>query len=43
MNQQDIFPKADFYLSTEVDKFNFVLRVSKASNGLDYVEKILVN
>lgn len=36
---QHIFPKKDFYLSTEVDKFDFVLRLKKHPDG-DYIEKI---
>ena len=39
-NQQDVFPEQDFYLSTEVDKFNFVLKVCKGNNGMNYIEKI---
>lgn len=38
--QQDVFPEKDFYLSTEVDKFNFVLKLEKSLNGLDYIKKI---
>jgi len=38
--QQDVFPEQDFYLSTEVDKFNFVLKVNKDNNGMNYIEKI---
>ena len=37
--QQDVFPEKDFYLSTEINKFNFILKVSK-ENGLDVIEKI---
>lgn len=37
---QDVFPEKDFYLSTETDKFNFVLRLHKTEDGLDYIEKI---
>ena len=37
---QDVFPEADFYLSTEVDKFNFVLKVEKDDNGMDYIRRI---
>lgn len=40
--QQDVFPKEDFYLSTQVDKFNFVLKVEKEENGLKYIKKIEV-
>lgn len=39
-NQQDVFPMYDFFLSTEVNKFDFVLRVQKDSNGNNYIEKI---
>ena len=39
-NQQDIFSQADFYLCTEVDKFNFVLKVEKDNNGISYIKKI---
>lgn len=39
--QQEVFPKKDFYLSTEVNKFNFVLKLEKDSTtGLDYIKKI---
>lgn len=37
--QQNVFPKKDFYLSTNVNNFNFVLKVIKDVNG-DYIEKI---
>ena len=36
---KDVFPQRDFYLSTEVDKFEFVLKVVKG-NALDYIERI---
>ena len=38
--QQDVFPQKDFYLCTEVDKFNFVLKVEKDSNETNYIKKI---
>ena len=38
--QQDVFPEKDFYLSTEADKYNFVLKVNKDDNGIDHIEKI---
>ena len=41
-NMQDVFPKRDFYLCTEMDKFNFVLNVNKDDNGVNYIEKINV-
>lgn len=37
---EDVFPKKDFYLCTEVNKFNFVLKVnSDIKDGL-YIERI---
>lgn len=39
--QQEVFPEKDFYLSTEVNKFNFVLRLEKdEETGLEYIRKI---
>lgn len=39
--QQEVFPEKDFYLSTEVDKFNFVLKLEKdEETGLEYIKKI---
>ena len=38
--QQDVFPEQDFYLSTEVDKFNFILKVNEDSNGMNCIKKI---
>lgn len=38
--QKDVFPEEDFYLSTEVDKFNFVLKVEKDGSGVNYIKKI---
>lgn len=40
INQRDVFPEEDFYLSTEVDKFNFILKVEKNENGYDFIKKI---
>ena len=39
---QNIFPERDFYLSTELNKFNFVLKVEKDDIGLNYIKKINV-
>lgn len=39
-NQQDVFPEPDFYLSTEVNKFNFVLKVEKDNKGFNFIKKI---
>ena len=42
-NQQEVFPEKDFYLSTEVDKFNFVLKLEKDNEtGLDYIRELKV-
>jgi len=38
--QNDVFPRADFAMCTEVDKFNFVLRLKKGEDGIDYMERI---
>ena len=40
--QQDVFPEADFHLSTQCDRFDFVLRVHPEKDGLYRVEKIVV-
>lgn len=39
---QDINPEEDFYLCTELNKFNFVLKVNNSMDGLLYIEKIEV-
>lgn len=39
-NLQEIFPKRDFYLSTELNKFNFTLKVEKDNTGMNYIKKI---
>ena len=38
--QNDVFPQADFGMCTELDKFNFVLKLEKGEDGLDYMRKI---
>lgn len=37
---QEVFPEEDFYLCTELNKFNFILKVNKNINGMLYLEKI---
>ena len=37
--QQDVFPEPDFHMCTELDKFDFALRLVKDSGGIDYMEK----
>ncbi len=36
----EVFPQNDFYYCTDVNKFNFVLRVVKGKEDLDYIERI---
>ena len=35
-----VFPKEDFFLCTELDRFNFVLKAERGENGLDQIKKI---
>lgn len=37
---QNVFPKKDFELCTQVDKFDFVIRLVKDENGMDYMERV---
>ncbi len=37
---QDIFPERDFYLATELNKFNFVLKLEKDNEGMNYIKRI---
>lgn len=39
-DQQEVFPEQDFYLCTEVNRFDFALKVEKDDNGLNYIKKI---
>ena len=38
--QNDVFPEADFGMCTELDKFDFVLKLEKGEDGLDYMKKV---
>jgi len=40
-SKEEVFPNKDFFLSTDTNKFNFVLRLKQDRNG-DYMEKINV-
>lgn len=40
--KQKDFPEKDFYLCTELDKFNFILKVKKDEKGTLYIEKVNV-
>ena len=37
-SQNDVFPEADFYMCTEIDKFDFILRLEE-DGGLRYMRK----
>ena len=39
-SMKEVFPEEDFYLCVEINKFKFVLRVNKDTNGMLYMEKI---
>lgn len=40
-SQKDVFPTEDFYMCTEVDKFDFIMRLNKCDD-LEYMEKFSV-
>lgn len=40
-SQNDVFPEKDFFMCTEVDKFDFVMRLNRHSD-LEYMEKLFV-
>ena len=40
--QATVFPEKDFYMSTEVDKFPFVMRLTSDKKGMQYMQKIEV-
>ena len=39
---QEIYPKEDFYLCIDIDKYDFVLKAKKDEEGYYYMKKILV-
>ena len=39
---QEIFPKEDFYLCTDIDKYNFILKAEKDVDGYFYMKKIII-
>lgn len=42
VEKQKDFPEKDFYLCTDVNKFDFVLRVNKDENENLYIEKVMI-
>lgn len=39
---KEVFPEKDFYLCTEIDKFNFILRVEKDINNNLCMNKVII-
>ena len=39
-SQNDVFPQGDFAMCTDLNKFDFVLRLKKTEDGPAYMEKI---
>ncbi len=39
---QKIFPKEDFYLCTDIDKYNFILKAEKDADGYLNMKKIII-
>ena len=37
--QNDVFPEADFHMCIEYDKFDFIVKLEKGEDGLDYMRK----
>jgi 2-phosphosulfolactate phosphatase len=35
--QSDVFPEGDFHLSTDLDRFDFVLKLERCPDGMDYI------
>ena len=40
--QNDVFPMNDFYMCTEVDKFNFVMKLEKGNDGISRMKRMFV-
>ena len=39
-SQNDVFPEPDFAMCTDLDKFNFVMRLKKCDGGINYMERV---
>lgn len=37
--QNDVFPEADFGMCVEYDKFDFIVKLEKGNDGIDYMRK----
>jgi len=42
-SKSDVFPEEDFHMCVEVDKFNFVPKLVKSPDGLDYITKVVID
>ena len=40
--QSDVFPEADFHMCVEYDKFDFIVKLEKGEDGLNYMKKYIV-
>ncbi len=40
--QNDVFPENDFYMCTDFNKFDFVLKLNRCPDGIDYMEQYFV-
>lgn len=40
--QNEVFPKDDFFMCTKADLFPFALRLEREENGISYMRKVLV-
>ena len=39
-SRNDVFPREDFFLCTDADKFDFVLRLERPENSLPYMTAV---
>lgn len=38
--QSDVFPEEDFYMCTDLDRFNFVMKLETSVDGIGYMRKV---
>ena len=38
--QADVFPQEDFYMCTDLDRFNFVMKLETSVDGIGYMRKV---
>ena len=38
--QADVFPEEDFYMCTDLDRFNFVMKLETSVDGIGYMRKV---